>query len=159
MPSLNQLSRIIKWIVKLSGQYWNRPDSIKTVRTELKTSRQYWNRPDSIETIQTVSKPSGQFWNRPDSIETVRTVLKPSGQYCKRPDSIKTVWTISILFILSELSGKFYYPLLYVARGKLRAFSSVATGDLRTFLYVARSLFTRFVRKVFARKKLLSGKF
>ena len=84
----------VQIVLKSSGQYWNRTDSIETVRTILKPSRQYWNRLDSIETVRTVLKPSGHYWNCPDNIETLRTELKPSGQYWNRPDSIETIRTV-----------------------------------------------------------------
>ena len=83
--------------MKQSRKYWNRPDSIETVRTVLEPSGQYWKRLDSIETVQAALKRSGKYWNRPDSIETVQAVLKLSGQYWNRPDSIQTVLTVSKL--------------------------------------------------------------
>ena len=66
-------------VVKPSGQYWNRPDTIETIWTLLKPYGHYWNRPDIIETVRTLLKPSGQHWNRLDTFECVWTVSKPSG--------------------------------------------------------------------------------
>ena len=123
-------------------------------------ARQFQNCPDSFNTVRTVSILSGR-------LQPVRTasILSRRFQYC--PDVFISVRTASIL------SGRFQNcpddfntvrkgllsTLLYDARGDLRSFSYVATGDIRIFLYVARSVFTRIVRTVFARKKLLSGKF
>lgn len=82
-PSLNRLDRNktvqTVWnrldIFKLSGQYWNCSDWIKTIQTELKWSGQYKNCPDSFGFIWTVLKPSrGNFY----STQSVRVWLTPS---------------------------------------------------------------------------------
>ena len=90
-------------VVKPSGQYWNRPDTIETIWTLLKPYGHYWNRPDIIETVRILLKLSGHYWNPPGSIETVWTLLNASGQYQNRPasgqywnspDTIESVWTM-----------------------------------------------------------------
>ena len=77
----------------------------------------------------------------------------PWFQYCLDGlNAVRTISILSILSLLSKLSGKFYYPLLYVSRGDLRAFSYVATGDLRTF-YMSREVYLRVSSGNFLRVK------
>ena len=53
---------------------------LKTIRTELKPSGQYWNCPDSIETLRTVLNPLRQYkLCCPNCIETLRTLLDAGG--------------------------------------------------------------------------------
>ena len=136
----------------LSGQFQNGPDGFNTVRTVSILSGHLQYCPDGFNTVRTASILSGQFRYCPDVSNTVRTASILSGwfQYC--PDGLNAVWIVSVLSILSKLSGKFYYPLLYLARGDLRAFSYVATGDLRTF-YMSREAYLRASSGRFLRVK------
>ena len=121
------------WTVsKRSGRLLYCPDGFNTVRL------QYC--PDGFNNVRTDSTLSRQFQYRPDSFNTVQTFsilseryLELSGKFQYCPNGLNAVWIISILSILLKLSGKFYYPLLYLARGDLHTFSYVATDDLSTF--------------------------
>ena len=122
------------WNRKLSGQSTNCPDNLETVRTIQKLFGQSRNCPDNPKTVRTIKKLSGHSRNCPDNLETVRTIQKVYGQFKNCPDNLETVRTIQ------KLPERLY----------LSSFTRIC----REIVNVAH-----FIRKVFAVKILLSGKF
>ena len=135
-------------------------DSLDTVRTVWILSGRFRYCPDGFNSVRTVSILSGWFQYSPDGFNTVGTVSILSGrfQYCL--DGFNTVRTVSIL------SGRFQYchkryqnALCTVARGIYARCQYVARENYALVVYVANRVITHFIRKTFARKKPLSGKF
>ena len=138
----------------LSEQPKNFPDNAKTVWTFYNLSGQSKNCPDNPKTVRTIQKLSGQSQNCPNNPETVRTIQKLSGQSKNCLDNPKIVRTIQKLSRQSPNSRD--DPKTFQAIQK--TFRTIQFS--RAFVAKSsKSRFTHFIRKVFAVKIMLSGKF
>ena len=115
--------------------------------------------PEAQKPRQRVSVANQKIFARPNGFNSVRTVLILSGQFSILSGQF-SILSRQFQFCLDGFNtvARGCRVFLIVAR-KDHAFFDVAREGYALLLYVAKKGAARFVRKFFARKKPLSGKF